>query len=334
MSRSAVANATKEGISFVTVNDLALHYPIGRGRGGKSIKAVDGVSFDIPKGKVMGLVGESGCGKSTIARMLMRLSEPTRGSIRIGDLNISALRGNELRRLRPTMQMVFQDPLAALDPRMTIGTSMATPLLQHRLATAEEAQRQVLAMLGDVGLDESFYDRHPHQCSGGQLQRVVIGRALLLKPSFLVCDEPTSALDASIRTQILNLLADLKERFSLTVLMISHDLRVVRHMCDSVAVMYLGRIVEMADTETLFKSPKHPYTRALIAASTIEAGVTETSEKIRGEPPSPLNPPSGCHFNPRCSYAIEICRSVLPELSDAGSGNVVRCHRWREIQAN
>ena len=327
-----IGNTTPSGArsGFVAVNDLVLHYPLSRS---KAIRAVDGVSFEIPKGQVLGLVGESGCGKSTIAKVLMRLVDPTSGTMVIDDLDMSRLRGEELRRLRPRMQMVFQDPLAALDPRMKIGVSMGSPLLQHGMAVADEARQQVLRMLGDVGLDPSFYDRYPHQCSGGQLQRIIIGRALLLRPSFLVCDEPTSALDASVRTQILNLLADLKDRFSLTLLMISHDLRVVRHLCDRVAVMYLGRIVEMAGTADLFRAPKHPYTRALIAASMIESeSGFEAPSKVRGEPPSPLNPPKGCHFHPRCAHAADVCRSVRPELEVAGPRSTVRCHRWREIQ--
>jgi oligopeptide/dipeptide ABC transporter ATP-binding protein len=319
-------------LALVTVEDLCKHYVLpGLGRE-RAIKSVDGISFTIRDRSVLGLVGESGCGKSTLARLLLRLTTPTRGSIKIDGKDISRLRGRELKRMRQYVQLVFQNPASALDPRMRIGASMEAPLSEHGMGSADRRRTQVLSMLSEVGLDPSFYDRYPAQCSGGQLQRVVIGRALLLRPYFLVCDEPTSALDASMRTQVLNLLMDLKRRFSLTILMISHDLRVVRYMCDRIAVMYLGRIVEIADRETLFANPRHPYTRALIAASLLEEnGLLAPDEMLQGDPPSPLNPPTGCHFHPRCSHAEDRCRREAPELAESGPEALVRCHFWNRI---
>ncbi|MNT12889.1 putative D,D-dipeptide transport ATP-binding protein DdpF [compost metagenome] len=242
------------------------------------------------------------------------------------------MQGEALRRMRRVVQLVFQDPYSALDPRMRIGQSMEAPLAQHGIGTREERTARVFRMLEEVGLDGSFYDRYPSQCSGGQLQRVVIGRALLLNPSFLVCDEPTSALDASMRTQILNLLMDMKRRHGLTVLMISHDLRVVRYLCDRIAVMYLGRVVEIADREELFRAPKHPYTKALIASSMLdETGLYAPEMLLDGDLPSPLNPPDGCKFHTRCKYATEICGEVEPVLEGVSGEHFARCHRWREL---
>ncbi|WP_262029869.1 ABC transporter ATP-binding protein [Microvirga sp. Mcv34] len=317
---------------FVVVNDLVKHYPVPGFPRGRSVKSVDGVSFVIKEGEVLGLVGESGCGKSTIARVLMRLTPPTSGVATVDARNVFAMKGEELRRMRRTMQLVFQDPFAALDPRMTIGESMEVPLAQHGIGHARERRDLVLRMLNDVGLDASFYGRYPKQCSGGQLQRVVIGRALLLKPWFLVCDEPTSALDASMRTQILNLLMDLKRRFSLTILMISHDLRVMRYMCDRIAVMYLGQIVEVAERDELFEHPRHPYTRALIASSMLEeTGLNSSAGLLKGEAPSPLNPPSGCRFHTRCIYARQACSENVQDLLQAGDGHSVRCQFWEHL---
>lgn len=330
-ANSHAAARPTSGPPLVEVDGLAKHYVLpGLGR---SIKSVDGVSFTIGRGEVLGLVGESGCGKSTIARLLTRQTPLTSGHVKLAGREIADLAGEELKRLRRTVQLVFQDPFSALDPRMRIGMSMEAPLAQHRIGTREERRRSVLRMLGEVGLDESFYERYPTQCSGGQLQRVVIGRALLLQPSFLICDEPTSALDASMRTQILNLLTDLKRRHGLTMLMISHDLRVVRHICDRIAVMYLGRIVEIADRDALFEAPRHPYTRALIAASMLDqTGLYAPEIQLHGDLPSPLNPPVGCRFHTRCAYARARCSQVEPEFEAASETHHVRCHFWRELQ--
>jgi oligopeptide/dipeptide ABC transporter ATP-binding protein len=315
---------------LVEVEHLAKHYVLSRSF---SVKSVDGVSFAIGQGEVLGLVGESGCGKSTIARLLTRQTTSTSGQVKIAGQEIADVRGEELKRLRRTVQLVFQDPFGALDPRMRIGTSMEAPLAQHSIATREKRREKVMRMLAEVGLDESFYERYPRQCSGGQLQRVVIGRALLLEPRFLICDEPTSALDASMRTQILNLLTDLKRRHGLTMLMISHDLRVVRHICDRIAVMYLGRIVEIADRDALFKTPRHPYTRALIAASMLDrTGLYAPEIQLHGDLPSPLNPPRGCRFHTRCAHAQAKCSQAEPEFEAASESHQVRCHFWRELQ--
>ncbi|WP_342359315.1 ABC transporter ATP-binding protein [Terrarubrum flagellatum] len=316
---------------FVEVRNLAKHYPL-RGARNLTIKSVDGVSFDIREGEVLGLVGESGCGKSTIARLLMRLTDATAGEVRVDQRDILAMKGETLRRMRPTMQLVFQDPYSALDPKMTIGASMRAPLIQHGIGQPETQKASVLRMLEEVGLDSSFYDRYPSQCSGGQLQRIVIGRALLLKPWFLVCDEPTSALDASMRTQILNLLIDLRKRFNLTLLMISHDLRVIRYMCERIAVMYLGQIVEIADRDALFERPRHPYTRALISAAMIEeTGLAAAAGLLKGDLPSPLNPPSGCRLHARCLHTTARCAAEAPLLHDCGNGHHARCHYWSEL---
>ena len=318
---------------LVEFDGVAKHYPLPGLRHSFSVKSVDGVSFTIGQGEVLGLVGESGCGKSTIARLLTRQTPPTSGRVTIAGQEIAELKGEELKRLRRTVQLVFQDPFGALDPRMQIGTSMEAPLAQHRIGTREERRQKVLRMLTEVGLDETFYGRYPRQCSGGQLQRVVVGRALLLQPSFLICDEPTSALDASMRTQILNLLTDLKRSHGLTMLMISHDLRVVRHICDRIAVMYLGRIVEIADRDTLFDAPRHPYTRALIAASMLDqTGLYAPEIQLRGDLPSPLNPPLGCRFHTRCAYAQAKCSQSEPEFEAASESHQIRCHFWRELQ--
>ncbi|EHJ99533.1 MULTISPECIES: ABC transporter ATP-binding protein [Rhizobium/Agrobacterium group] len=315
---------------YVVANNLCKYYPIS-GFGNRVVKSVDDVSLTIGEGEVLGLVGESGCGKSTVAGLITRLTNATKGEVSIGDHDILHMQGETLRRMRRVVQLVFQDPYSALDPRMRIGQSMEAPLAQHGIGTREERIARVFKMLEEVGLDASYYDRYPSQCSGGQLQRVVIGRALLLNPSFLVCDEPTSALDASMRTQILNLLMDMKRRHGLTVLMISHDLRVVRYLCDRIAVMYLGRIVEIADRDELFRAPKHPYTKALIASSMLdETGLYAPEMLLDGDLPSPLNPPSGCKFHTRCKYATQICSEQEPLLEDVAGEHFARCHHWRE----
>ncbi|MFF2321156.1 ABC transporter ATP-binding protein [Agrobacterium sp. NPDC058088] len=316
---------------YVVAKNLCKYYPIS-GFGHRVVKSVDDVSLTIGEGEVLGLVGESGCGKSTVAGLITRLTHATKGEVSIGDHDILHMQGETLRRMRRVVQLVFQDPYSALDPRMRIGQSMEAPLAQHGIGTREERTSRVFRMLEEVGLDGSFYDRYPSQCSGGQLQRVVIGRALLLNPSFLVCDEPTSALDASMRTQILNLLMDMKRRHGLTVLMISHDLRVVRYLCDRIAVMYLGRVVEIADREELFRAPKHPYTKALIASSMLdETGLYAPEMLLDGDLPSPLNPPEGCKFHTRCKYATAICSEVEPVLEGVAGEHFARCHRWQEL---
>jgi peptide/nickel transport system ATP-binding protein len=314
---------------------LVKHYPVSIHGRRHTIRSVDGVSFSIREGEVFGLVGESGCGKTTIARLLTRLTLPTSGSIRIDGRDVVAMQGEELRRMRRTIQLVFQNPYAALDPRMRIGTSMEAPLAQHGLGNRNTRRECVLEMLDDVGLDASFYHRHPAECSGGQLQRVVIGRALLLRPWLLVCDEPTAALDASMRTQILNLLQRLKQRFTLTIVMISHDLRMMRYLCDRIAVMYLGQFLEVADRGELFRSPRHPYTQTLIAAGMIErTGLDHVDELLRGDLPSPVNPPPACRLHTRCALATQLCTAEAPELERVGAHHEVRCHHWQRLASD
>ena len=311
---------------FVVADRIVKHFPVRMGVWRKgSVRSVDGVSFAIRQGEVMGLVGESGCGKSTLARVLLRLLPPDSGTVTIAGRDLSSLHGADLRRFRTTMQLIFQNPYAALDPRMRIGTSLEAPLAQHGIGTHRERGRHAADMLREVGLDESFVERLPRHCSGGELQRIVIARALLLKPRFLVCDEPTSALDASLRAQIVDLLVGLKDRFDLTLLLISHDLRVVRYASDRVAVMYLGRIVEVGERDAVFNDPLHPYTRALIAASLLEENGLAAGDDIRGEPPSPLHPPRGCHFRPRCAIARPRCANGEPELAAGPGGHRATC---------
>ena len=311
---------------FVVVDGVVKHFPVRVGAWRKgSVRSLDGVSFGIRRGEVMGLVGESGCGKSTLARVLLRLIPPDSGSVTVAGRDLASLHGEELRRFRTSMQLIFQNPYAALDPRMRIGTSLEAPLAQHGIGSQGERRRRASDMLKEVGLDDSFVGRLPRQCSGGELQRIVIARALLLEPRFLVCDEPTSALDASLRAQIIDLLVDLKRRFDLTLLLISHDLRVVRHVSDRVAVMYLGRIVEIGDRDAVFEHPLHPYTRVLIAASLLEEHGLAAGDDVRGEPPSPLNPPPGCSFHPRCRIAAARCGAEEPSLAGETRGHHAAC---------
>jgi oligopeptide/dipeptide ABC transporter ATP-binding protein len=313
--------------AFLDARDMVKTYPApGWLTRGRKINSVDHVSLAIGKGEVLGLVGESGCGKSTVARLLVRMDRADSGSIRIDGTEIGGLAGHDLLALRRKVQLVFQDPFGALDPRMRLGESLEAPLRAHGMGDRGQRRATALDMLREVGLDHSFYDRLPRECSGGQLQRVVIARALILKPELLVCDEPTSALDASLRSQILNLLIDLKRRFGLTLLMISHDLRVVRELCDRIAVMYLGEIVELAPAAELFADPRHPYTRALIAASMLEnPDLSAAGVALRGEPPSPLAPPPGCRFHGRCPQAEAICSQRRPAF-DPTAIRSARCH--------
>ena len=323
------AETSRADAAFLSVDGLCKYYTWRSFRGSRPIKSLDGVTLRVAKGEIMGIVGESGCGKSTLAKVITRLTSATAGQITLNGQDWLAPKGEALRRQRPSVQLVFQDPYGALDPRMTIGTAMAAPMAAHGIGSPADRRDRVLAMLAEVGLDASFHDRLPAQCSGGQLQRVVIGRALLLEPQLLVCDEPTSALDASMRTQILNLLMDLRARRGLTMLMISHDLRVVRYMCDRIAVMYAGQVVELAGRDHLFDHPAHPYTRALIASSLLERGGIDLTRHLReGEVPSPLNMPAGCRFASRCPYAQADCAALEPALKQAEQGHFVRCRHW------
>ena len=319
----------KPGEPLVSLQDVVKHFPAGRG---KTVHSVDGVSLSVRKGEVLGLVGESGCGKSTLARTILRALDASSGHIVFEGRDITKAKGSELKALRRSMQFVFQDPYGAFDPRMSLGASLDAPLRHHGVKDPDERQARVLAMLDRVGIEEGMLERRPTECSGGQLQRMVIARALLLEPKFLICDEPTSALDASIRAQILNLLVELKEQLDLTLVLISHDLRVVRYLCDRVAVMYLGQIVEVAPRDELFTRPRHPYTRVLLAASLVEQnGDDEVLAQLKGEPPSPIDVPSGCRFHPRCPLAQDICTTDAPAISQAGEEHIVTCHFWDRL---
>ncbi len=292
--------------------------------------SVDGVSLTVRKGEVLGLVGESGCGKSTLARTILRALRVNSGRIEFDGSDITSIKGSQLKALRRSMQFVFQDPYGAMDPKMRLGTSLEAPLRHHGMKDKEQRRERIAEMLDRVGLEDEILDRYPRECSGGQLQRLVIARALLLNPRFIICDEPTSALDASIRAQILNLLIELKEQFDLTLMMISHDLRVVRYLCDRIAVMYLGEIVEIGTRDEIFTNPRHPYTRVLLAASLAEDRGEEGDlvSRLKGEPPSPIDPPSGCRFHPRCPLAQDICTTNVPTVAHARAEHTVSCHFW------
>lgn len=316
--------------TLVSVRGLSMHFPIYKGifrRQVGVIKAVDDVSFDIGRGETLGVVGESGCGKSTTGRAVIRLYKPTAGTILIDGQDISAIEGDGLRRVRPSMQMIFQDPQASLNPRMTVGSIIAEPLDEHRREMSRaERQEKVRALLDQVGMNPDFANRYPHEFSGGQRQRIGIARALALDPKFIVCDEPIAALDVSIQAQVVNLLEDLQERLGLTYLFISHDLSMVRHIADRVAVMYLGKVVELATRDALYESPRHPYTRALLSAvPTVEKRGVERII-LTGDVPSPANPPSGCVFRTRCAMAEARCGEEAPDFRRLPDGRGVACH--------
>lgn len=313
------------------VRGLTKHFPIHRGilqRVSGAVKAVDGVSFDIAPGETLALVGESGCGKTTTGRAVLRLIEPTAGDIVFDGVDVRALRGEALRQLRRRMQIVFQDPYGSLNPRMTVGAAIREGLLVHDLAHGADADRRVATLLDEVGLRAEYANRYPHEFSGGQRQRIGIARALAVQPSFIVCDEPVSALDVSVQAQVVNLLRDLQRERGLAYLFIAHDLAVVAHMADRVAVMYLGRIVELAPRARLFATPRMPYTKALLSAVPVPDPTAHRQRiLLPGEPPSPANPPSGCVFHPRCPHPLkdEACTRVVPPLEEKTPGHFVAC---------
>lgn len=316
---------------LLEVKDLARHYPVqlpGRLFRKKALlRAVDGVSFQLAAGKTLGLVGESGCGKSTMARLVLGLLPATRGEVFFDGERVPSRRGPRWRALRRQMQLVYQDPLSALDRRLPVIDQVAEPLLVFGQGSAPERTAQARELMQAVGLTPHLFDRYPHELSGGQRQRVVLARALILKPQLLVCDEPISALDVSIQAQVINLLRDLQERFKLSFLFISHDLKAVRQVSDEVAVMYLGRIVEQGDPETLFKTPAHPYTQALVSAIASPWRKPDAQRIVlQGEPPNPMQVPTGCAFHPRCVWALALCRSQRPELLAIGNGRQAACH--------
>ncbi len=320
--------------TLLDVRDLKMYFPLTRGiilqRVVGHVRAVDGVSFTIERGKTMGLVGESGSGKTTIGRTLARLYKPTSGSIIFDDQDLATLSGEPLRQMRQRVQMVFQDPYASLNPRFTIGSLVAEPMHIYNVASKKEIRERTLELLRVVGLRPEYADRYPHEFSGGQRQRIAVARALSINPEFVIADEPVSALDVSIRAQVLNLLQRLQEQFHLTYLFVSHDLSVVRHVSDRVAVMYLGKIVEVADRDELYSTPKHPYTKALLSAIPIPDPKIEKKRQriiLSGDLPSPINIPSGCRFHTRCPMAQQICREVEPKFeAKEGRDHYAACH--------
>lgn len=326
------AEVTPTDDVMLSVKNVSMFFPVYQGvirRQVGSIKALEDVSFDIKRGQTLGLVGESGCGKSTTGRVIMRLYEPTAGKVIFDGTDITALQGARLRKMRPRMQMIFQDPQACLNPRMTVGSIISEPLEEHGQERGAAKQARVQELLDAVGLNPKFADRYPHEFSGGQRQRIGIARALALNPDLIVCDEPIAALDVSIQAQVINLLQELQQKLGLTLLFISHDLSMVRHFVDHVAVMYLGKIAELAPVDELFSSPKHPYTKALLSAVPIpDPGIEAKRERIllTGDVPGAANPPEGCRFCTRCPIAVAKCHDVMPTWRQLGSGHHVACH--------
>ena len=336
MSVAAVENAAVEpglGEVLLQVKNLKKYFPVTEGiiikRAVAQVKAVDGISFEVRRGETLGLVGESGCGKSTTGRCILQLDPPTSGEIIYDGVNLAGIDRAALNRMRERIQVIFQDPYSSLNPRMKIGDIIGEPMYVHGLEP-DKAKRQarVAELLHVCGLNPRMADRYPHEMSGGQRQRVGIARALSMRPEFIICDEAVSALDVSIQAQVINLLEDLREQFNLTYLFIAHDLSVVRHLCHRVAVMYLGKIVELAESDELFENPLHPYTRALLSAVPVPDPAVEAErahQVVKGEVPSPINPPSGCVFHPRCPMAVEGCSAEVPELRELRPGHWVAC---------
>ena len=316
---------------LVRVTNLSKYFPVTRGavvtRKIGDIKAVDRISFDIYQGETLGLVGESGCGKTTTGRVILKLVEPSAGKIVYDDQDITPFDKKSMAPLRREMQIIFQDPYASLNPRLTVGEAIGEPLVAHGMAKRAEAKERVLELLRVVGLAPFHYNRYPHEFSGGQRQRVGIARSLVMNPKFIVADEPVSALDVSIQAQIINLLQRIQADYDLTFLFISHDLGVVRHLSDRVVVMYLGRLAEMGETEQLFAEPKHPYTQALLSAvPSVKRRKTQSRMVLSGDVPTPFNPPVGCRFNTRCPMVMDKCREVEPTWQDTGNGHFIACH--------
>jgi oligopeptide transport system ATP-binding protein len=323
---------------ILSVRDLKVHFPIPIGgmfrRSFIPLKAVDGVSFELAPGETLGIVGESGCGKSTLGRAVLQLIPPTHGRVTWLGQNLSGLDSQSMRRFRGDLQIIFQDPLASLDPRMPVGESIAEPLVTHEAGLGKaEVKRRVQEMMRAVGLLPQMLNRYPHEFSGGQCQRIGIARAMILKPRLIVCDEPVSALDVSIQAQIVNLLMKLQQEFGLSLIFISHNLAVVRHICHRIMVLYLGKLAELANRDDIYLNPRHPYTQALISAVPIPDPELERSRRrivLKGDLPSPLNPPSGCVFRTRCPRATDVCAELVPAVESVVAGHEVACHHWRE----
>ena len=317
---------------LVRVEGLRKHFPITRGllrRKVGDVKAVDDVTFDVYAGETLGLVGESGCGKTTVGRAILRLYPPTAGSVTLDGVNLAEFKPDALRRMRRRMQMIFQDPYASLNPRMSVHDIIAAPLRIHRVMSGRAVDERVAELLALVGMNKGFANRYPHEFSGGQRQRIGIARALALQPDFVICDEPIAALDVSIQAQVVNLLKELQERFGLTYLFIAHDLSMVRHISDRVAVMYLGKIVELADKDALYTEPLHPYTQALLSAVPVPDPAFERQRVrivLEGDLPSPADPPAGCRFCTRCPRVMEVCKQAEPAYKEAAPGHWVACH--------
>ncbi|WP_316572455.1 dipeptide ABC transporter ATP-binding protein [Neobacillus sp. YIM B06451] len=319
--------------AILKIENIKKHFPINNPlpfkKSTQSVKAVDGVSFDVYPGETLGIVGESGCGKSTMARLINQLIRPTDGKVLFKGQDLANLAEKDLRVSRKSIQMVFQNPYASLDPRKTIRQLLAEPLEIHQVGDRKSRNERVIELLEVVGLNSYHADRYPHEFSGGQRQRINIARALALNPDVIICDEPVSALDVSVQAQVINLLKDLQEKFGLTYIFISHDLNVVRYMCDRIAVMYLGKIVEIGTYKEIYENPLHPYTKALLSAVPTESPY-EKKERIilTGDVPSPVNPPSGCHFHKRCPFAMDICKTAVPVLEQRDSQQKVACHLY------
>lgn len=330
------AGAQQDGEPLLDVKNLVMHFPLTQGiifqRKVGAVQAVDDISFGVKRGETLGLVGESGCGKSTTGRAILQLYRPTAGEVNFNGRDLTKIDGGEMRRMRRHLQMIFQDPYASLNPRMTVGNIVSEPMQIHKLVDKKDRTARVQELLQTVGLNPYFANRYPHEFSGGQRQRIGVARALAANPDFIVADEPVSALDVSIQAQIVNLLEELQEQFGLTYLFIAHDLSVVRHISDRVAVMYLGKLVELADRNALYDDPLHPYTKALLSAVPIPDPVIEKRREriiLTGDVPSPINPPSGCRFHTRCPYMMpDICPQIDPVFADQGGGHYVACHLY------